>query len=318
MINLPQIPIYKFNFQLEALEDMRLPQYKGSMFRGAFGTAFRKSVCVTKYKTCENCLLQSQCSYFQIFETEIPDNNLKILKGVKKHPHPFVLHPHPDSKRIFKKGENFELGLTIFGAFIYQFPFFLFTIIQMGKMGISNRRSKFEVLNAANIYSGNTQVIVYKNSTGKLKNNYQPLSIEKELDGLTDKNSDIKITFKTPFRVQNLSQIIYDARELTFEVFFRTVVRRIMLLSALFCNNDFDYYIQTKLNNAIKENNLRLFEWQRYSNRQKEKIEMNGFVGSITFANVAPEYIKLIKLASFMNIGKNTVFGLGEFDLEIL
>lgn len=318
MTNIPKIPIYKFNFQLEALEDMNLPKYKGSMFRGAFGTAFRKSVCVTKFNTCENCLLQSQCSYFQIFETELPDTKLKILKGVKKHPHPFVIHPNEGAKRSYVKGELIEIGLTIIGSFIHQFPFFLFTIIQMGKTGISYKRSKFEVLNAANITSENQQIIIYKASTGKLDNNYKPFDVEKELSLLSNKSSDIKITFKTPFRVQNLSQIIYDPNEITFEVFFKTVFRRIMILSALFCNQDFDNFSKTKLENAAIENNLQLYQWKRYSNRQKEKIEMNGFVGSITFADVPLDYIKLIKLASYMNIGKNTVFGLGEFTLEIL
>ena len=316
--NLPHIPIYKFKFQLEALEDMTLPVYKGSMFRGAFGTAFRKSVCVTKFKTCENCLLQSQCSYFKIFETEVPDNNLKILKNVKKHPHPFVIHPNAGTKRKYVKGEIFELGLTIFGSFINQFPFFLFTIIQMGKIGIIYKRSPFEVLNAANVISGDSQIVIYKNSAGKLNNNYNPLDIEKELAVLPNKSSDIRIIFKTPFRVQNLSQIIYDPKEITFEVFFKTVVRRIMLLSALFCNTDFDSFSKIELNSDVKENRLRLYQWQRYSNRQQDKIEMNGFVGSIIFKGVSPEAVKLIKLASFMNIGKNTVFGLGEFDLEIL
>ena len=318
MINFPKIPIYKFNFQLEALEDMNLPKYKGSMFRGAFGTAFRKSVCVTKFNTCANCLLQSQCSYFQIFETELPDNNLKILKGVKKHPHPFVIHPNTGTKRSYVKGEIFELGLTIFGSFINQFPFFLFTIIQMGKIGISYKRSQFEVLNAVNVISGDSQIVIFKNSAGKLNNNYKPLDVEEELSILTNKPSDIKIIFKTPFRVQNLSQIIYNPKEITFEVFFKTVARRIMLLSALFCNTDFDSFSKIELNNDVKENRLRLYEWERYSNRQQDKIEMNGFVGSIIFKGVSPEAVKLIKLASFMNIGKNTVFGLGEYDLEIL
>jgi hypothetical protein len=86
------LDIYKFNFKLMALEDMKLPIYKGPVFRGAFGITFRKAVCVTKGKNCFNRIISSQCSYFNIFETEVEQHDIPFLKGVKKTPHPFVMN----------------------------------------------------------------------------------------------------------------------------------------------------------------------------------------------------------------------------------
>ncbi|MBZ0181535.1 MAG: CRISPR system precrRNA processing endoribonuclease RAMP protein Cas6 [Melioribacteraceae bacterium] len=317
MINIPQIPVYKFKFQLEALEDMNLPKYKGSMFRGAFGTAFRRSVCVTKLKFCDNCILKSQCSYFNIFETEIPGNNIKVLNKVKKHPHPFVLHPPLEQRREYSRGEVINLNLTIFGKYITHFPYFLLTIIKMGQSGISYKRCKLEVLNVTNLLSDHGTKIIYKNADSKLNTKYEPINFTNILKLFPSKNADIKLRFLTPLRIQNGSNIIYDKGLINFDLIFRNVLRRLNIISKLYCDSEEE--INLYLPDIITlENKLKLFKWERYSNRQQDKIEMNGFVGSIIFKGVSPEAVKLIKLASFMNIGKNTVFGLGEYDLEIL
>lgn len=316
-MDLPHIPIYKFNFQLEALEDMNLPRYKGSMFRGAFGTAFRRSVCVTKLKVCDNCILKSQCSYFKIFETEVPDNNIKVLNKVKKHPHPFVLHPPLEFRREYSKGEVINLSISIFGKYITHFPYFLLTIIKMGQSGISYKRCKYEVLNVTNLVSDFGSKIIYKNSDSILKAKYEPFNYSSLLKAIPSKKADIKLKFLTPLRIQNGSNIIYDKGLINFDLIFRTVLRRLNIISKLYCNSEEE--INLFVSDVITiENKLKLFKWQRYSNRQQDKIEMNGFVGSITFNGVTPDAVKLIKLASLMNIGKNTVFGLGEFELEIL
>src|SRR5579883_1049066 len=71
---------------------MRLPGYTGSAWRGGFGLALRRAVCITRLKECSGCPLQAQCIYPYIFETPA-GNNGGILADYDRVPNPFVLAP---------------------------------------------------------------------------------------------------------------------------------------------------------------------------------------------------------------------------------
>ena len=64
----------QFKFLLKAVDCISLPVYKGSTFRGAFGHAFKKVVCVTREKICGTCLLKNRCVYSYVFETPPPSD----------------------------------------------------------------------------------------------------------------------------------------------------------------------------------------------------------------------------------------------------
>ncbi|MCS6945109.1 MAG: hypothetical protein RMK97_06815, partial [Sutterellaceae bacterium] len=61
---------YRLTFQLR--DELRLPVYAGSLLRGQFGAALRRTACITKAKTCEGCPLLRTCPYPAIFETPAP------------------------------------------------------------------------------------------------------------------------------------------------------------------------------------------------------------------------------------------------------
>ena len=58
----------KYTFRCRFETDARLPEYKGSTFRGLFGTALKRIVCALKHQECGGCILRSSCLYPQVFE----------------------------------------------------------------------------------------------------------------------------------------------------------------------------------------------------------------------------------------------------------
>jgi hypothetical protein len=52
-----------FVFVLDPIDTLRLPEYKGSTFRGGFGYAFKKVVCALRARECPECLLRGKCIY---------------------------------------------------------------------------------------------------------------------------------------------------------------------------------------------------------------------------------------------------------------
>ncbi len=313
-MHLPPLKIYKFTFSLLALDDMYLPEYKGSMFRGAFGWSFRNAVCVTKNPVCTNCIIQNQCSYFNVFETEIPQNDVWFLQGVKKIPHPFVIHPPLTKERNFEKGAIIKVGLTIFGSAINYLPFFVHTFQKMGERGISYKRSKFKVLNMVNNRDDETETLLFNIETGILKNDFKPVSIEPEIN-----IEKVSLNFLTPFRVQNRGEILTDSAFVNAELLLSTIQRRYYALSKLFGEeNDFEYPLLDEIKNVeVVENNLEIYRWHRLSNRQKTEIDMSGFVGSLSLAGDLKPYAEVLSVGEKINIGKNTVFGLGKYKMEI-
>ena len=69
---LPTIPYLVLKFNLTPPEARRLPAFKGSLLRGAFGNALRRTVCVTGPKQfCAECFLNRRCVNTKIFQTFI-------------------------------------------------------------------------------------------------------------------------------------------------------------------------------------------------------------------------------------------------------
>ena len=81
-IELPKLQFQRFRFVLEAINELLLPEYKGSTLRGGFGHSFREIVCTMGPIPCSTCLLQQKCPYPQMFETPINSAEPVFMKGV--------------------------------------------------------------------------------------------------------------------------------------------------------------------------------------------------------------------------------------------
>ncbi len=318
MIDVQNYPTYIFDFILETKEKMLLPAYKGSMFRGAFGISFRRTVCITHDKTCDNCFLKDHCSYFSIFETEANELQLEILRGVKKVPHPFIIQPPNDRKTHFEKGDRITVTVKIFGDAVKFFPFFAFTFLQMGKTGISVRRHKFSVKQIINVISDDEKISVYDEESGNLKTKYKPFDNRKLLETNRESNS-VQLKFLTPLRIQINNSVIRKKEDLTSEILMRAVFRRCKMITALYYGNNENTDFTPLLENLpeIYQNNLHYYHWERFSNRQKKKMEMSGFIGELELkGGNLQELLPYLALCSLWNIGKNTVFGLGSYEIR--
>ncbi len=70
--------IARFSFELEALDEIFLPPYKGSTLRGGSGHSFKKTVCALKSQDCDSCLLRKKCVYSYVFENPPPSDKAKF------------------------------------------------------------------------------------------------------------------------------------------------------------------------------------------------------------------------------------------------
>ena len=56
---------------------------------------------------------------------------------------------------------------------------------------------------------------------------------------------------------------------------------------------------------------------KRYSARQKRKIPMNGFQGTLTYEGDYGSFLPLLKVGEYIHLGKDTIFGYGRYTMEV-
>src|SRR4051812_39341181 len=100
---IPVIPYLRLRMTLEAEETAVLPPFHGSMLRGAFGHALRRTVCVMgPRQACPDCLLRSACTYTRLFEPSIDGEPPPFLHGIDQAVRPYVFEPLGGAGRLEK------------------------------------------------------------------------------------------------------------------------------------------------------------------------------------------------------------------------
>jgi len=123
----------------------------------------------------------------------------------------------------------------------------------------------------------------------------------------------IKIDLLTPLRLKQNNRLGHD---LPFHVLVRACLRRISALEDAYGGGepDIDYrgLVERAAKIGVDRSSLRWQPLYRWSNRQKKKVSLSGLAGSITYCGDLVEFMPVLCYGRQVNIGKQTVFGLGK------
>ncbi|RMG23019.1 MAG: hypothetical protein D6732_25155, partial [Methanobacteriota archaeon] len=108
---------------------------------------------------CNECMLNRQCLYTQIFETLMFRPAPRFLKGLTTAPKPFILYCS-DTREGLPEGSHLEFEITLLGKAIQHFPFLIFAVHEMARGGLGKERFPFRL-----------QKVEFQNTEG----NYEPL-----------------------------------------------------------------------------------------------------------------------------------------------
>lgn len=320
----------EYVFKIRLTADAILPRYKGSTFRGVLGHALKRVVCALRHQPCDTCLLRSNCTYAMVFETR----HAVTLPGdarISAPPHPMILEPPLTKKTIFRKGESLECRLILLGKINSNLSYFIYAFDQMGRLGIGKkhkgRRSGFELeqVRASNhvVYSSDTRMVVPPAQLSLLDLSGPSPAVSMTADG-TDEGKgrgtttpaesvmDLGLAFVTPMRMKRVDR---RARAPRFQDLVRTMIRRFTALLNVYGQGEpsLDYagLVRDAAYVVVKSQDVRWYDWQRYSSRQNRKMFMGGISGSVVYSgNLAP-FLPFVDMAEKVHLGKNTQFGLG-------
>ncbi len=320
---LEQFVVALYEFVYDPTETIRLPGFKGNPLRGGFGYAFKKMVCVTGASSpCATCQLKSQCPYAYLFETPLPEG-AQVLRLNERVPHPFVLRPPLDAHDTYDIGERFPFGVVLIGHAIQYLPYFVIAFQQLGRQGIGARRGKAAL-------SEVTGVNPLDSSRTQLYSNGVPTSPAREVrvtwaqlaqQTVSRKLERVSVEFLTPTRLKHGEELV--KAEVEFHVLIRALLRRVSSLAYFHCGRrwetDYRGLIERATTVRLLESQTRWLDQERYSTRQKTRMNLGGVVGTATYAGDALcEFLPLLALGELVHVGKACVFGNGWYRITYL
>jgi CRISPR/Cas system endoribonuclease Cas6 (RAMP superfamily) len=307
------ISIQNYTFHCRFETEARLPGYLGSTLRGSLGWALKKTACALRRQQCTDCLLREQCGYAWIFETERYDT----ARGgtVNARPHPFVLQPLSVGRELMAPGDPLEFDLRLFGSGNDYLPQLVYAVRLMGETGIGTGRrhglGRF-VLDRVSCQD----LVVYSAGEEVLQRPaVQSLDLAAQA-GDTEVRS-VTVTLATPLRLKRKNSL---QRELPFAELIRACLRRISALEDAYGPGEPELNYPGLIRRAaavrLADNGIRWRNLYRWSNRQKKKVSLSGLAGTSDYRGNLAEFLPLLKYAEQVNIGKQTVFGLGRLTVR--
>jgi hypothetical protein len=319
---LSTLALGRYRFVLEATTPLRLSAFAGATLRGGFGHVFKRSVCLWPPGDCPRCLLKNSCAYPYVFETAPPPDSAK-LRGLDQVPRPYVIEPDPEARGLYRPGERFAFGLVLVGRAIDYLPYFVFTFRELGRAGLGTGRGQFEVAEVHAEGLDETRCI-YRAADGVLHGDGPRISgadLAAPYQGdLSSKR--LTVHFLTPTRIR--SDGVVQA-EVSFQDLVRALLRRLSSLCYFHCGRelalDFQGLIERASTIRTLESRLHWQDQERYSGRQRQRIDMGGVVGTVMYeapdAEALRVYLPLLAAGARVHVGKGAVMGLGRYRVEM-
>jgi len=308
------IQFTKLAFHLRAETPIHLPPFPGSVFRGGFGKALRQICCAMgRQQACEDCLLVSSCIYALVFETSTRHVSESTYK-LQDYPRPFVIEPPYPVEREIRKSQSFICHLILFGPSIELLPYFILAFTRMGRSGLGRSRGKFRI-DQVNTTAEFDNKVVFDGRSDQ----FVAMKEYRSLFSFCDKKEtldQIELNFITPTRIKFNNHL---TKALTFELLMINVLRRITILFNIATGEkwefDYQYLIQQATMIQCHAVSLHWLDWKRYSSRQKNAMQLDGFIGKMSFMGKLALFLPFLRMGEYLHVGKQSTFGLGKYEI---
>jgi hypothetical protein len=303
-----------FNFShyrlaFRALDTFRLPDYAGSRLRGMFGYALRQLSCVTKLPDCATCPMKNHCPYTQVFEPKHLDKTEQSTSiGLIT---PYLIHP-PVGKSRYHEGDILYIELGLLHDALKHLPLIILALRRAFLRGLYPDQGKADLILIDQVFPEQKTIYTEENP---ILDNHETQCPWPEFNQAKNKH----VCLLTPLRIEQKHKVI-GPKEITASVFFRHLIRRVSLIVQ---KSDIKTITLDQIRQAnhladLVEFEKRVFwkEIERYSFRQQQSIPLGGVLGRLYFKSVPVELLPFLELGQWLNLGKETTFGLGRYRIE--
>jgi len=306
-VKLPAIS--PLQFRLKTLGPFRVPEYKGSLFRGGFGHFFRDLICVTRAPDCKGCPHLATCPYSLIFESPVLPEHA-VLRKYPHAPHPFVLVPPLDPRTALPPGVDLCMQVTLIGPGIAYLPHFIRVFDELGASGRYGGRFSISAVTSAFggrdvVYDGGTRRFLGSPMVWQLPPPNGPVQ-------------RLRLHFITPLRMRTGGRY-NDSPD--FVAVTHALLRRLHLLGALYGGMDGDarwmHSLMAQADAVVTERaDFRWYHWERTSGRDRRRIAMDGVVGSLEASGDLTALAPCFRVGEWLHVGSGTSMGMGKYTMD--
>ena len=307
------LTVQRLRIQMLAEKAVRLPGYKGSLLRGALGWALRRVACLTRRFDCPECPVVDRCLYAELFEPKGPA--LLAERGFENAPRPYVVEPPLDMTKDYVAGQALEWHLVLIGSAARALPYVLLAVDQLALRGLGPQRVPFSV-SCIEAVDGTPLYVDGRPDLGRLSAR-ELTDQDVALPRVADEPAILRLRFVTPTRLVADGRIVDRP---TPELLAAAVARRVAALSQLYGHGasllPHERLMAAARQVRVAEMAMRWVPLRRFSGRQQATVSIGGFVGSLVLEGVPAELRWLLAWGEVLHIGKGTVFGLGQYQIE--
>lgn len=304
-------PVARYRLEFRATRPIRLPDYAGSMLRGAFGHALRQLACMTRQKECTGCPLAQTCPYPAIFAPAPPAPH--ALQNFNRIPVPQVIEPPAWGARVLTADETLIFHQVLVGRARQELPLIVLAWRRALARGIGPGDGTGELLRV--VHCGeDDETEIHRPEVGTIADHVQEIALRAPSDA---RLAEATLHVLTPLRLQHNGQALPPAK-LQPRTLLLALARRANLLAEFHADGPLIDDFAALSDAAARvgdERNVRWRDWKRYSSRQRHEMCLGGVVGTWRLQGPLAPFAALLRLGQWLHVGKETTFGLGQYTL---
>lgn len=300
-----------------AREPVELPAFLGSTLRGALGHALKAQACVSKSGCGKTCLVPSSCAYGALMETPIPAHAPSRVQASATAPHTMILTPVKAAGGLLMRGQSLEFTVTLVADALAQLPMLVGGLEAMASAGLGKGQGALKLSVIRDQVSGSP---VYREGQRDWSAvTVRTLSLAPTpADALVDA---VEVGFETPVQVRHKGELVtdYDFGELVY-----ACADRLWLMFACHAPSLAPLIDAAELASHARALNIQTavhdlgsISYERWSNRQWKKHELEGMLGVLRFEGPVGNFMPLLRAGSLLHIGKGSTFGLGKITVAV-
>lgn len=321
MMALP-LEVYELRFTLAAQTTVHLGVQAGAQIRGALWSALERFACTDPAQQGQypHSLYCPMCRLMAL--------EMASARGVNP-PRPFVIRPplmaRPQDERLFEAGEQFEIGINLFGDAALLFPYVCEALNRIGKHGVGYGRGRFAVLGIQE-HNALTGACAHLLENRQVHMPQHPITQEQVLAAASALPANrLRLRFLTP------TQLITQKRMLQrpdLTALIARLLERCQTLAETYGGSDgvspnadgswtalHTRLTQAAQGVAVTYDNTRWIRAYSGSRRANRQQDVSGFVGDVEFTGDVRDLREWLVWGALLHVGKNAVKGNGWYTL---
>lgn len=299
---------YRLSFRME--DELRLPDYAGSLLRGQFGAALRRIACMTGAPVCPGCPLYRTCPYPAIFETPAPEQH--SLQHFSQVPNPYVVEPPPLGSRYVGTDEILSFHIVLVGRALGQLPLIAYAFQRAFERGFGPRKARGRIEDIV-AEQPDASESIWDAERSCIAPHDQTLTVP-ELPQV----GAVALDITTPLRLQHQGHPV-SPEALRPRTLLTALLRRASLLFELHAGmpplGAEASRLAAAADRLADERQLEWKDWTRFSSRQQREMTLGGVIGTWKLSGDLGELLPWLWLGQWLHAGKETTMGMGRYSL---